>query len=284
VGSARRDDEDMPSIADLRLPPSPRENPLSYPGRTLGTSYLWLDNWIYRLAPAPGRRLGDWVTGVDGGPLAELTGVGLNRALAEAGVPALDVRYPVLAFGSNAAPAQLLDKFKSIDPSERVIPVTRGSVMGFALSHSPHVSNPGYIPYVVVDSGPAAPLPVHVLWLDETQLRVMNRTEPNYRLVNAPAERYPLTLESGETVAGYSLYRGNWGALRWPAERGAAPAGSQEEIFARMSRTQWFRELAGGGDTGAQQLRLGADKVLRDRVRAELADRNQRLPDGWSTD
>jgi hypothetical protein len=273
----------MPSIADLALPPSPREDPLNYPGRTLDFSFLWLDCWVYRLGPKPGRRLGDWHTVIDGGPLAELPTAGLHRALELVGVPALDVRYPVLAFGSNAAPAQLQDKFASIDARERVIPVTRGSVRGFGLSHSAHISNPGYVPYVVVDNGHAAALGVFVLWLDESQLHVMNQTEPNYRLYRAPGDRYPLTLESGERIAAYSLYRGNWGALRWRGDTGPVVAGSQTQVYARLSHDHWFRELAGSDGAEAQQARLRADKALRDRVRDELAGRGLALPDGWAT-
>jgi hypothetical protein len=247
----------------------------------LDCSYLWLDSWIYPLSPAPGRRLGDWKVGIDGGPLAELQNPGLNRAMKIVNVPPLDFRYPVLAYGSNAAPSQLLDKFASIDPSERVIPVTRGLVRGLGLSHSPHISNPGYVPYVVVGSEREVAMPVFVLWLDETQLRVINQTEPNYRLVNAPADRYPLTLESGEPIAGYSLYRGNWGALRFAQSNTPAAAGSQHDVFAALNNLEWFRNLTGPGDVAAQQRRLREDRVLRDQVRTELTVRGLAISDGW---
>ena len=86
------------------------------------------------------------------------------------------------------APAQLLDKFGRLDPRDRVIPVTIGRVEGFALAHSAHVSNPGYLPYVLVHGWRRGRrLEVRVLWLDDTQLAALNETEPNYRWCRSTA-------------------------------------------------------------------------------------------------
>ena len=276
----------MPSLAALDLLTSPRADPLSYPGKTLDFSYLWLDSWVYPLQSRVGFRLGQWRILVDGGPLAGKGGMSrttadLNRALLNADSVDVNSRYPVLAFGSNAAPAQLLDKFHRLKPAQRVIPVTRASVMGFVLGHSPHISNPGYLPYVVVNGCGAADLDVFVLWLDSAQLSCSNETEPNYDLVPVPGDRYPLTLESAETISAYSAYKGKWGALQWLGEIRPARAGTQREVFTGLAAFEWFRALVGTGGVETRVLRLRDDRALRDKVRVAMADRGLATSDGW---
>jgi len=277
----------MPSIAELDVPTSPRDDPLSYPGTVPPHSYLWLDSWMYQLTAQPRIELGQSRVLVDGGPLAEsdLSGDGpgqpLDATLRIASVAGVDERYPVLAYGSNAAPAQLLDKFGWLDPRDRVVPVTVGRVEGFVLAHSAHISNPGYLPFVLVHGGAGEAIDVRVLWLDDTQLAALNETEPNYTLLPVNGAAYPLTLESGVTVPRYSAYRGNWGALSWLGQDGPAAASSQEVVHTELARCEWFAELIGGVAVPAQVEKLRADKVLRDRVRDELAARGMAMADGW---
>jgi hypothetical protein len=275
----------MPSLADLAVSVSPLADPLSYPGLAVDADYLWLGGWMYGMGSSPGLGLADWAVPLDGGPLATgATGsvLTLGGALARAGAAPIDARYPVVSFGSNSAPAQLRDKFAALDAASGVIPVTRGSVGGLSLGYSAHVSVPGYVPYVLVDNGSPSALPVFLLWLDSFQLAVMNGTEPNYRLVPVPADRYPLTLDTGQLITGYSAYKGKWGALRIPGSGAAAVAGSQQEVFDRLNEASWFRALAGSGDVRAQISRLRADAGLRERVRTELAARGWVAPDGWA--
>jgi hypothetical protein len=272
----------VPGIAELNISPGPRDDPLTYPGETPDTSYLLLDSWMYGLQPIPGRVVGQWRVDVDGGPLTGLgVAAGLDEGLAFAAAAPLAARHPVLAFGSNAAPAQLLDKFAGLTGPGLVVPVTRATVQGFSLGHSPHVSNPGYVPFVVVNSARRNKLEVNMLWLDSDQLTCLNATEPNYRLVPTPGERYPLTLQSRQTITNYSLYKGRWGALKWADEPLPTAAGSQLEVFAGLNAMRWFRVLVGDGDVRSQMSRLRADLTLRDRVRSELFDRGLVVPDGW---
>ena len=97
--------------------------------------------------------------------------------------------------------------------------------------------------------------------------------------------RYRLTLESGVTVPRYSAYRGSWGALRWP---GAAGSGSRRRR--RRQCTPSWPGASGSpswsaGSTVPEQVELlRADKVLRDRVRDELAARGMAVADGWIED
>ena len=275
----------MPSLADLSVSVSPWTDPYGYPGVAVDADYLWLDSWMYGIAASGGVDVSQWRVAVDGGPLA--TGeagpvLSVAESLALAGAAPVGARYPVVSFGSNSAPAQLRDKFAALDPASKVVPVLRGAVSGLSLGHSAHVSNAGYVPYVLLDNGFASALPVYVLWLDSFQLAVMNGTEPNYELVAVAADRYSLTLHSGETVAGYAAYKGKWGALRFARNNGPVPAGSQSEVFGRLNETSWFRALAGPGDVRAQMAGLRADAGLREKVRVELAARGLTTTDGWT--
>lgn len=278
----------MPSVAGLRLGESPRQDPLSYPGRAMNTNYLWLDSWIYETFPLAGALAGvvpgEWGLRVDGGPLAAATPrvERLDDALAAIGAPALAARRPVIAFGSNAAPAQLIDKFSVLAARHRVVPVLRASIRGLSLSHSAHVSPPGYIPYVVVEGSAADILRADVLWLDQGQLRALNRTEPNYRL--AALDRYPLAVDSGQVIASFLAYQGIWGALRWAPDCTPAPAGSQHEVFDRLRGMDWFMALVGSGAPFELVSRLRTDAALRDAVRIELAHRGLVAGDGLGAD
>jgi len=272
----------MPSLLDLHLLPSPLVDPLSYPGATLRHSFLWLDDWVYRIRPETGAGGLGWGVDIDGGSLAPRGPVGrLDDALRSTGAPPMTERWPVLAFGSNAAPAQLSTKFGSLSPARRTIPVLRGSVAGLALGHSPHVSIPGYLPYVIVDGGPDVVLDAFVLWLDPDQRAALDRTEPNYRLVQVPGARYPLRVESMDRIESYSAYQGKWGALRWPGETSPARAGSQQEALGRLGREPWFAELLGPGDARSWMQRLAADPELRDAVKDGFVANGMVVGDGW---
>ncbi len=187
----------------------------------------------------------------------------------------------MLAFGSNASPAQLFTKFASLSPASRVVPVLLGAVAGLALGHSPHVSIPGYVPYVIVDGGAGVVLDAFVLWLDEEQRMTLNRTEPNYRLVRMPGARYPLSVGAMDTIDRYSAYKGKWGALRWPGDSSPARAGTQREVFDGLGRQPWFVKHFRSGDVRSWMARLAADPALRDLIRAELAASGMVIGDGW---
>ena len=119
-----------------------------------------------------------------------------------------------------------------------------------------------------------------MLWLDARQRSCLNATEPNYELVSVAGDRYPLTLESEQAITSYSLYKGRWGALRWPGDSAPVVAGSQRQLFAGLNRTGWFPALVGPADPLGQVSRLRAEAGLRLRVRGELAARGFVTPDG----
>ena len=229
------------------LAPDPRSHPASYPGGRPAFDYLLRGERVH--------------------PLPD------DRALLLSG------RQAVVAFGSNAAPTRLAAKFGRTAAG---IPVTRARLHGFSVGHSPHVSVPGYVPWVLVDE-PGSVVDVAVLWLDEAQRTRLDVTEPNYDLVPIDAARYPLVVDAIEVGFGYAAYRGRWGALRWPGEHRPTPATSQVELFTGLGRLRWFRELIGPGGLVERQRRLAGDRGLRDRVRDELVARAMVVPDGWAT-
>jgi len=237
----------MAGLADFRLAPDPRRDPAGYPGDRLPFDFL-LD--------------GDRIDPLTADP-----------------TPVLECRHAVVAFGSNAAPAQLVAKFGS---AAGPIAVTRARVRGFALGHSPHVSIPGYLPWVLVHA-PRSQVRCALLWLDDRQRAVLDATEPNYHLAAVDPVRYPLATPATGPVTTYAAYRGRWGALRWPGDERPAGATTQAALFERLGTFGWFRDLIGAVGLAASQRRLAVDADLRERVHDALTARQMVVPDGWST-
>jgi hypothetical protein len=83
---------------------------------------------------------------------------------------------PLLAYGANASPEALARKL----PDARVAALA-GTLRGYAVVHSAHVSPYGAVPVTLVPA-PGAEEPVHVLLVGGDRAR-LDATEPNYRRV-----------------------------------------------------------------------------------------------------
>lgn len=285
---------EMPDLRAAVLDGGPTRHPLRYPGTPVPGSCLIAGAWLYPLeAPAHSagdRRdrgdghgdastgkaaIGGWRLHHDGGPVPA-PATTLDAALAALGATAMAGRRPVVAVGSNAAPSQLLHKYRA--GLERVaIPVTRAAVHGLAVGYSAHISLPGYVPYVPVRNGtPHAVTTLHVLWLDDEQLRRMDETEPNYVRVEVAAEVATAAIGPGRTLGSFHVYRGRWGALRAAAGGPTLAAVCQEHAYSALAGHGWFRalvpELARDGAAAAAAA-LALDPQRRDSVRTELAAR-----------
>ena len=94
--------------------------------------------------------------------------------LGGAGEGPLPASAPILAYGANASPEALGRKL----PGARVAALA-GTLRGWAVVHSAHVSPYGAVPATLVEQ-PGAELAVHVLYTDESRAR-LDATEPNYR-------------------------------------------------------------------------------------------------------
>lgn len=265
----------MPDIQEIGLDLSPSEHPLSYPGKLVTSNCLLLGSWLYVVEATPGRLLADWTVQHDGGPLPPTGGDRLGAVLSAAGAPPMARRSPVVAVGSNAAPAQLAYKYRN-HSHHNIIPITHVTTSRLAAAHSAHVSRAGYIPLIpVLAEGPRRTR-LNVLWLDDDQLRRMDDTEPNYTRVIVESPTVRAQLDSGLPLESFELYRGRWGALC--SDPGGSPmmATSQTEVYAFLSTHQWFRsivpELGDGPQSAAAA--LARDEARRSQIRHELASRD----------
>lgn len=262
----------MPDLHSLGLDLSPSEHPLTYPGKLVDRSYVLAESWLYNLEPAPGAAVSMWTLRADGGPLSRQDD-DLDAVLRAAGVAPIALRSPVVAVGSNAAPAQLAFKYREC-ADRAVIPVTCAAVSNLTTAHSAHISKPGYIPIIptLARTGHAR---LHVLWLDADQVRRMDATEPNYVRVSVVPSAAVAAIESGIELPSFALYRGRWGALR--PEPGAEPlrATSQARIFTLLATFDWFLALVPELREGAEHAAgvLARDEGRRKRVRHEFASR-----------
>jgi hypothetical protein len=140
----------LPSLAALGLDWDPVVTPLSYPGALPVDDGLLIDGRYQRLRPVGGRSLSSWPVETGG------QAVELDRVLKDHGQLGIADRFPVLAVGSNASPAQLERKF-SLRGIRPVVPLVKVQVHGIIPGVSAHVSKPGYVPATCV----AAPWAVY---------------------------------------------------------------------------------------------------------------------------
>jgi hypothetical protein len=209
---------------------SPYDDPLRYPGRLPEYSYLVSGKGDSRIDLPPAndcRRLGQasviWRRdGLErGGDLPERQTLG--AVLVRLGSASIDERYPVLAYGSNAGPAQLARKFRDRG-LDVTVPVIRARVTGLAVVCSAHVAPYGAIPATIkCDPRPSAASTVFVCFVDEKQLDALEDSERNYDLVFLDGERYRLDLLTdqvspgngsfGERLRGYCAFISKHGWL-----------------------------------------------------------------------
>lgn len=84
-------------------------------------------------------------------------------------------RIPVLAYGSNASPQQLLRKYPDLG-DDIAIPVLKTALPGFDVVYSGRFSSYGAIPAMLMAS-PGTTLTTYVTWLTEEQLEIMHDSE-----------------------------------------------------------------------------------------------------------
>lgn len=148
-------------------------------------------------------------------------------------------RTPVVAAGSNAAPAQLRRKFEGW--RDLAIPVERVTLRDVVPVYSAHVTRYGSIPATLAWH-PGARATLHVTWLREDELKLMHRTEAlgrNYDFVRLPFARVErgaaadAPLFAYQSLHGGLLREGAPVALRaLPCEGHPWPALEQAEILA----------------------------------------------------
>jgi hypothetical protein len=261
----------MPDLSTLDLLGNPSRQPLTYPGTLVKQSGLLAGRWLYPIIALAAQPVSSWRVERDGGPLDNSATVRLDDALTKAGSAPVSLREPVLAIGSNASPGQLLHKLGE----HAVVLLTRVTVRGFTVGHSPHISKPGYVPYIPIAT-PGMRHDFVVAWLDSDQRERMDRTEPNYARVMVDAGEAPAILESGEPLDVYALYRGRWGALRLTPSDQPLTASRQEMVLGALGEQSWFQRLVPECSSGPLRTAevLAANPCLRDSIKKELSHRN----------
>jgi len=186
----------------------------------------------------------------------------LNRALLESNAAPLDNRVLVVAVGSNASPEVMFRKLRNFsDTTGAVVPFVSGIMKGIAVGHSAHCSKQGYIaaaPYSEAD----AEMILWASWLDRTQLKVLDETEPNYRRIQVSSREYPYILENGETPEYFYVYESLWGLL---GDDGVClPLLGQPDLFLWMNSRSANCPIEFGGDPQQVQLSLRTTQAQED--------------------
>ena len=83
-------------------------------------------------------------------------------------------RTPVLAYGANAAPERLRQKFAPI--GQAVFPVLNARLHDFDVVHAAHISSYGAVP-ATIEHSPGTACDIAITWLDERELARMHETE-----------------------------------------------------------------------------------------------------------
>jgi len=185
-------------------------------------------------------------------------------------------RIPVLAHGSNRAPAQLARKFEGASV-EREIPVTYGWLADHDVVYSAHVTRYGAVASTLRRVA-GCRVRVAVTWLTEGQLAVMHASEgENYPYGQLNAVDLRLEAGPGEGLRAVGLYHSCHGCLAWKgaplglsvveAEGRPHAALAQEEVL-RLLRD---RHYPGEADLDACILATVADAARRAKLTRSLA-------------
>ncbi|MFF4620320.1 hypothetical protein [Nonomuraea jabiensis] len=230
----------------------PMTMPLTYPGRLPTTSGVLVDDAYLPLLLDEAAPADDWQAGAET----------LGELLARLDRSPMSERHPVVAVGSNASPDQMRRKFVNhgIRP---VIPMTLADVDGIAPGVSAHVNRWGYVPAVPVEA-PGETSRLFVLWLDERELAALDLTEPNYRRRRLPAERHPVTLESGVPLPPCFVYVGRHGCLVDETGEARRLADQRALIQCLLDESPELRRLC--GSTPEEFIASVRDEALRDMI------------------
>ncbi len=173
-----------------------------------------------------------------------------------------DGRYPLLAIGSNAAPARLELKLASLPEEDRVLPVSPGELHDLDVGVSAHPTAYGSLPATLFASAGTA-VRSTVLWVTSRQLTHLTWTELTYRLGRLDAARF--TADDGTPVDRPLVFASRFGAF--------CPTGEPVALAAipALRRTAIAHDQRILLDLAAP-LALGARATGEDLVRAVLTD------------
>jgi hypothetical protein len=233
--------------------------PLSYPGAAPDSpAVLVTRTSVLVVRPSRTGALGEWRVRLGPGQSKALDDVLRDRGAALTGD-----RVPVLAVGSNAAPAQIRRKLSTAGLAAAV-PVTAVTVDGLSVGVSAHVSNPGYLPATPVPDPFAKSQRMWVTWLAPDELQTMDKTEPNYDRVQVPAS-CPIRLTPSQRLSECWLYVSHHGYL---AERSGEPRKLIDQsglITSLLADMPGLTDLA--GTSPEEWVSRAHDQSVRDGIR-----------------
>jgi hypothetical protein len=148
-------------------------------------------------------------------------------------------RHPILAFGSNAAPATLQRKFGHFDDArDREVLVLAGELHGFDVGAAATVAIYGAMPATLFES-PGAAVRAAVVYATDAQATQLTWSELSYRFGRLEGVRF--TTDDGRTLDSVLAYANRFGAFApdghplalaaVPARERTAPALTQRELL-----------------------------------------------------
>lgn len=153
-------------------------------------------------------------------------------------------RYPLLAIGSNGAPATLARKLAHLPRAQRRVLVLAGELHGFDVGAAAHPTAYGAMAATLFES-PGTAVRAAVLWVSAAQLTQLSWTEITYRLGRLDGVAF-VPDQGSELIDGVLAYSSRWGVFcpgGEPAALAAVPAAgrsaralTQEQVLDHAAR------------------------------------------------
>lgn len=185
-------------------------------------------------------------------------------------------RRPVLAHGSNRAPAQLTRKFGHFSGRDGAVPVTLAWLADYDVVYAAHITRYGAVSSTLQHS-PGCRGALAVTWLTEAQLRRMHETEGAAGYRYGRLAEVALELEGGPAAALSEawLYLGRHGCLALEgAPVGLAALPSRNRPHRALHQVEVQRRLRDrhrpGADLDGLILRHIAEPEVRQALAREL--------------
>jgi len=176
--------------------PAPRDNPLDYPGIRPSSSFILVGDMIHSIR-FDDKEKGDTEAGVADSGNDEIP---IDYFLKNRGVAPLSERFPVIGYGSNPVPGQLVSKFGN----EAIVPVVFGNMRDTDIVYN-LISNQGYAFAELLPNQKNVNSDIAITYLDKKQLKRMIETEQNYVLAFSPST---VRLDSDEVLNDSFVFAG----------------------------------------------------------------------------
>lgn len=166
-------------------------------------------------------------------------------------------RFPLLSFGSNGSPENLMLKFSELPESERRVLVTSGDLHDFDVGAAAMPTFYGSLPGTIFPS-PGTAVRASLLWVTTAQLVVLTWSEISYRFGRLEGVRFEPDKSDAPAVENVYAFVSRWGAhcvdgevvamQAVPASGRVAPALTQEQLLDQVA------EAVFGGAAKARDL------------------------------